>query len=191
MSRKKNIILASFFKEHPIISLALMLIPVASFMWGVMSFVVKDNIEDLKRKSEINPPRQSIKNSPESNQFGDIESGGDTIINVSQESGGENNEPSLSSNDLKSSSPFEYTINEHQPQFVQDAQASLSVNFQKIYGADVVSLNISPISEKASVHAVRNGDMEKFKSSKGVFNVQILDIDYSNKKVVVQISRKS
>jgi hypothetical protein len=100
-------------------------------------------------------------------------------------------EPS-SVDELKVSyAPFEYTINEHQPQFIKDAQTSLSVAFQNIYGGDIVSLNISPIGEQSFVRAVFSGYTEEFKSSTGVFNVQILSIDYSNKKVVVQVSRKS
>jgi hypothetical protein len=104
-------------------------------------------------------------------------------------------EHSLPINDLNDSkvsyAPFEYTINEHQPQFIKDAQTSLSVVFQNIDGEDFVSLNISPIGEQSFVRAVLSGNTEEFKSSVGVFNVQILSIDYSSKKVVVQVSRKS
>jgi len=100
-------------------------------------------------------------------------------------------EPS-SVDELKVSyTPFEYTINEHQPQFIKDAQTSLSVIFQNIDGEDFVSLNISPTGEQSFVRAVLSGYTEEFKSSVGVFNVQILSIDYDNKKVVVQVSRKS
>jgi len=87
--------------------------------------------------------------------------------------------------------PFEYTMHEHQPQFVKDAQASLSVVFQNIDGEDFVSLNISPTGKKSSVRAVLSGYTEEFKSSAGFFNVQVLNIDYDNKKVVVQVIRKS
>ncbi len=101
-------------------------------------------------------------------------------------------EPALSDDDLKASyAPFEYTVNEHQSRFVKDAQTSLSVVFQNIDGEDFVSLNISPTGEKSSVRAVLSGYTEEFKSSSGVFNVQILNIDYDSKKVVVQVSRKS
>ncbi|MCI5209190.1 MAG: hypothetical protein D3910_10435 [Candidatus Electrothrix sp. ATG2] len=86
--------------------------------------------------------------------------------------------------------PFEYTVREHQPQFVKDAQISLSVVFQKIQGESFVSLNTSPVGEKTSVRAVLNGYTEEFKSSAGVFNVQVLNIDYDSKKVVLQINRK-
>lgn len=87
--------------------------------------------------------------------------------------------------------PFEYAIHEHQPQFINDAQTSLSVVFRNIEGEEFVSLNISPTGEKAFVRAVLNGYTEEFRSSAGVFNVQVLNTDYDNKKVVVQASRKS
>jgi hypothetical protein len=101
-------------------------------------------------------------------------------------------EPLLLEDDLKVSYvPFEYTVHEHHPQFVKDAQTHLSVVFQDIDGEDFVTLNISPTGKKSSIRAVLSGYTEEFNSSVGVFNVQILNIDYDSKKVVVQISRKS
>ncbi len=87
--------------------------------------------------------------------------------------------------------PFEYTINEHRSLFLQDAQTSLSVVFQNIEGEDFVSLHIFPAGGKSSVRAVLRGYTEELKSSTGVFNVQVLDIDGDNKKVLVQVSRTS
>jgi len=103
--------------------------------------------------------------------------------------------PPLSVDELDESkasyTPFAYTLNEHQPQFVKEAKTSLSVVFQNIDGEEFVSLTIFPTGENSFIHAVLSGYTEEFKSTAGVFNVQILSIDYDNKKVVVQISRKS
>lgn len=85
--------------------------------------------------------------------------------------------------------PFEYTLNEHQPLFIQDARTSLSVTFQNFVGEEFVSLNISPVGKKSLTHAVLRGKTKQFESSIGIFNVQILDIDYDNRKVVLQVSR--
>ncbi|MCP4353784.1 MAG: hypothetical protein GY795_50700 [Desulfobacterales bacterium] len=104
----------------------------------------------------------------------------------------ENRSPFSESDESKVTyAPFEYTVNEHQPRFIKDAKTSLSVVFQNIEGEYFVSLNISPKGEKSSVRAVLSGYTEEFKSSVGVFNVQVLNIDYEKKKVVVQVSRKS
>jgi len=86
---------------------------------------------------------------------------------------------------------LEYTIYEHQTQFVRNAQTSLSVIFQNLYGENFVSLNISPKGFESSVRAILNGYTEEFKSSTGVYNIQVLSIDYDSKKVVVQVSQKS
>ncbi|CAK8721107.1 hypothetical protein GKODMF_12725 [Candidatus Electrothrix gigas] len=86
--------------------------------------------------------------------------------------------------------PQQYTIAEHQPLFTQEARTNLSVTFQNIEGQEFVSLNIAPEGEKSSVRAALRGYTEKFTSSAGVFHVQILDIDYKKRKVVVQVSRK-
>jgi hypothetical protein len=103
-------------------------------------------------------------------------------------------EPPLSVDDLDESkasyTPFAYTLNEHQPQFVKEAKTSLSVVFQNIDGEEFVRLTISPTGENSSIHAVLSGYTEEFKSSAGVFNVQILNIDYGNKNVMIQINRK-
>lgn len=109
---------------------------------------------------------------------------------IKQQSVSEPQQQSVSEPLKVSYSPFEYTVHEHQAQFVKDAQASLSVIFRNIEGEEFVSLNISPVGGKASVHAVLNGYTEEFRSSSGVFNVQVLNIDYENRKVVVQVSRK-
>ncbi|MCI5129173.1 MAG: hypothetical protein D3907_11900 [Candidatus Electrothrix sp. AUS3] len=88
--------------------------------------------------------------------------------------------------------PFEssYTITGHQPLFIWEARTNLTVIFQNIEGQEFVSLNIAPEGEKSSVRAALRGYTEKFTSSAGVFHVQILDIDYKKRKVVVQVSRK-
>lgn len=85
--------------------------------------------------------------------------------------------------------PFEYTLNEHQPLFIKDTRTSLSVTFQNFEGEEFVSLNISPIGKKSLTYAVLRGKTKQFESSVGVFNVQILDIDYDNRNVVLQVSR--
>jgi len=85
--------------------------------------------------------------------------------------------------------PSTYIIHEHQPRYVTDAQANLSVTFQNLDGEHFVSLTISAVGKRSSVHAVLNGYTEEFQSETGVFYVQVLSIDYANKKVVVQISR--
>ncbi|NOQ35313.1 MAG: hypothetical protein GQ569_05385 [Methylococcaceae bacterium] len=90
-----------------------------------------------------------------------------------------------------SSSPFQYTLQEHQPQFIKNAKSSLSITFQNLAGEDFVKLNIAPVGEKSSSYAILDGYTEDFKSAKGLFTVQILSIDYNNKKVIVQVSRKS
>ncbi|MCP4110654.1 MAG: hypothetical protein GY749_34880 [Desulfobacteraceae bacterium] len=87
--------------------------------------------------------------------------------------------------------PIKYIVNENQPQFVKDAQTSLSVVFQNIGGEYFVTLNISPTGEISSARAVLIGYTEQFESSTGVYNIQVLSIDYDNKKIVVQVSRES
>lgn len=86
--------------------------------------------------------------------------------------------------------PQNYTLIEHQPLFVQEAQVNLSVLFQNYEGQKFVSLNIAPAGKESSVHSVLKGYTEEFTSSVGVFNVQILDIDYNKRKVVLQVNRK-
>lgn len=84
-----------------------------------------------------------------------------------------------------------YTVQVNQPRYIQDAQTYLSVAFQNLYGQEFVTLYISPQGKKASVYAVLRGYTKEFKSLTGIYNVQILDIDYENKKVSVQVSHKS
>lgn len=84
----------------------------------------------------------------------------------------------------------QYTIAEHQPLFIREARTNLSVLFQNVEGEEFVTLNIAPEGEKSSVRAALRGYTEEFTSSAGVFNVQILDIDYRKRKVAVQVSRK-
>lgn len=91
-------------------------------------------------------------------------------------------------NPTPSYAPFEYTLNEHEPLFIQNVRTSLSIIFQNFEGEEFVSLNISPIGKKSSTYAVLRGNTKKFKSSVGVVNVQILNIDYDNRKVVLQVS---
>ncbi|MCK5523258.1 MAG: hypothetical protein KAI83_09010 [Thiomargarita sp.] len=103
-------------------------------------------------------------------------------------------ESSLSVDELDESkvsyTPSAYTVNEHQPKFVKNVQTRFLVVFQNIDGEEFVSLTISPKGENSSIHAVLSGYTEEFKSSAGVFNVQILNIDYGNKNVMIQINRK-
>jgi hypothetical protein len=103
-------------------------------------------------------------------------------------------EPPLSVDDLDESkasyTPFAYTLNEYQPQFVKEANTSFFAVFKNHDGQEFVRLTISPTGENSSVRTVLSGYTEEFKSSAGVFNVQILNIDYGNKNVMIQISRK-
>jgi len=87
--------------------------------------------------------------------------------------------------------PQNYTLIEHQPLFAREARTNLSVLFQTIEGEEFVSLNIAPAGREASVRPVLRGYTEDFTSSDGVFNVQILDIDYSRRKVAIYVSRKT
>ncbi len=86
--------------------------------------------------------------------------------------------------------PTEYAILDNQSRFVKEAKTNLSVAFQDIEGQEFVRLIISPIGKKSSRHAMLTGDAEEFTSSAGVFLVQILTIDYDDKKVVIQVNRK-
>ena len=86
--------------------------------------------------------------------------------------------------------PQSYTLIEHRPLFIREARTNLSVHFQNFEGEELVSLNISPEGQESSVRPVVRGYTEKCTSPEGVFNVQVLDIDYTNRKVAVQISRK-
>ncbi|MCI5137553.1 MAG: hypothetical protein D3922_03865 [Candidatus Electrothrix sp. AR1] len=86
--------------------------------------------------------------------------------------------------------PTEYAIHDNQSRFVEQAQTTLSVAFQNIEGQEFVRLIISPIGKKSSRHAMLTGDTEEFTSSAGVFLVQMLTIDYDDKKVVIQVNRK-
>ncbi|WP_339138655.1 MAG: hypothetical protein WGN25_10055 [Candidatus Electrothrix sp. GW3-4] len=83
-----------------------------------------------------------------------------------------------------------YTLFEHQSLFTQEARTNLSVSFQNIEGEEFVSLNIAPTGKDASVRAVFKGYTEEFTSSSGIFNVQVLDIDYRKRKVAIRVSRK-
>ncbi|MCI5218633.1 MAG: hypothetical protein D3914_05450 [Candidatus Electrothrix sp. LOE2] len=86
--------------------------------------------------------------------------------------------------------PTEYAIHDNQSRFVEEAKTNLSLAFQDIDGQEFVRLIISPIGKKNSRHAMLTGDTEEFTSSVGVFLVQILTVDYDDKKVVVQVNRK-
>jgi hypothetical protein len=89
-----------------------------------------------------------------------------------------------------SKSRFEYTLQEYQPQFIKKTKASLSITFQRVGSENIVKLNIAPIGEISSSYPILDGYTETFKSSRGLFNVQILNIDYKQKKVIIQVSRK-
>ncbi len=91
----------------------------------------------------------------------------------------------------KISSRFQYTLQAHQPLFIKKAKSSLSITFPNLVGEASVKLNIAPIGGKSSSHTIIDGYTKNFKSAKGRFTVQILNIDYENKKVIVQVSRKS
>lgn len=91
----------------------------------------------------------------------------------------------------KSKSRFQYTLQEYRPQFIKKAKTSLSITFEIVMGENVVKLNISPVGKTSSSQTISDGYTETFESSKGIFNVQILNIDYQHKKVIVQVSRKS
>ena len=93
--------------------------------------------------------------------------------------------------DKTSAKIYDYTIYENQPLFIESAQTGLSVVCQNLYGEKFVSLTISPRGVESTVHAVLTGYTEEFESSTGIYNIQILSIDYDNKKVIVQVSRKS
>ncbi len=87
--------------------------------------------------------------------------------------------------------PTEYVLHDNQSRFVEEAKTNLSVSFQDLYGQEFVRLIIAPIGKKNSRHAMLTGDTKEFNSSAGVFLVQILSVDYDNKKVSIQVSRKS
>ena len=93
--------------------------------------------------------------------------------------------------DKTSAKIYNYTIYENQPLFIESAQTGLSVVYQNLDGEKFVSLIISPRGIESTVHAVLTGYTEEFESSTGIYNIQILSIDYDNKKVIVQVSRKS
>ncbi|XCN74508.1 MAG: hypothetical protein Q3M24_07105 [Candidatus Electrothrix aestuarii] len=99
------------------------------------------------------------------------------------------NQPTVTPPDTQAL-PQNYSLIEHQPLFIRDASTNLSIRFQNIEGEEFVSLNISPTGKKSSVRPVLEGYTEDFTSSEGVFDVQVLDIDYTNQKVTVQVSRK-
>ncbi|NDY73407.1 hypothetical protein DO021_17350 [Desulfobacter hydrogenophilus] len=86
---------------------------------------------------------------------------------------------------------LEYTLHEYDPQFIKNAQTNLSVAFKNIGKENFVTLIISPLGKKSSSHAVLDSYTKEFKSSVGVFNIQILKIDYDSKRVLVQVSRKT
>ena len=86
--------------------------------------------------------------------------------------------------------PTEYAIHDNQSRFVEEVKTNLSVAFQDIDGQEFVRLTIAPVGKKLSVRAVLIGYAEEFTSSIGVFLVQILTIDYDEKKVMVQVNRK-
>jgi len=86
---------------------------------------------------------------------------------------------------------YEYTIHESQPQFIEDAQTRLSIAFQDINGEKFISLYVSPQGSKSSTHAVLTGKTVEFESSKSVYYLQVLNIDYMDKKIIVQVSPES
>ncbi|MCI5158183.1 MAG: hypothetical protein D3906_07020 [Candidatus Electrothrix sp. AUS1_2] len=83
-----------------------------------------------------------------------------------------------------------YTILNNQSQFIEQAQAILSVTFQNIEEQEFVRLTISPVGRETSVRAVLNGYTEEFASSTGIFLVQVMDVDYTDQKISVQVNRK-
>jgi hypothetical protein len=85
----------------------------------------------------------------------------------------------------------EYTIHENSTYFVEEAKANLTVSFQESGVQELVHLIICPSGQKTFCHAMLTGDTKEFTSSAGVFLVQILSVDYDNKKVSIQVSRKS
>lgn len=90
----------------------------------------------------------------------------------------------------RSLSKYEYTISENQPKFIEEAQTNLSVAFQNIGGVEFARLNILPVGYKSSITAILTGYTEEFVSSTGTYNVQIIHVDYDNRNILVQVSKK-
>lgn len=86
---------------------------------------------------------------------------------------------------------YEYTISENQPKFIEGIQTNLSVAFQNVGGERFARLTISPMGYKSSISAILAGYTEEFVSSIGTYNVQITSVDYDNRNIVVQVSKKA
>jgi hypothetical protein len=88
------------------------------------------------------------------------------------------------------SGPFSATLHENQPQFIEAAKSSLTAAFYNNTGEITAKLIITPdIKEQIILPTVGSGSKE-FVSSAGVFLVHILNVDWDNRTVMVQVSKK-
>ncbi len=62
------------------------------------------------------------------------------------------------------SDPTEYTLAEHERQFIKEANTELSFSFNSIDGVSIVSLVISPVGKTPLTRAVLNGRSHEFNS---------------------------
>lgn len=86
------------------------------------------------------------------------------------------------------SGPFSATLQENQPQRIEAAKTSLSILFNEEY--KIVTLTIAPDGKQLPNRAVLNGYAQEFTSSSGDFILHVLNIDWSNRTISVQVSRK-
>lgn len=80
-------------------------------------------------------------------------------------------------------------INEHSPQYFTNTKTNFSITFKNLDGEEIASLNIAPKGLPSSTHAIVGGETIDFYSSAGGFTLQVLNVDYLNKTISIQISK--
>ncbi len=81
-------------------------------------------------------------------------------------------------------------VSEGKPIFWEDAKTQMSISFQVFEGEEFVRVILLPAGMPLKKIAVLNGSEDSFESSSGEYQLQILDIDYLNKKAYIQVSSK-
>ncbi|MGH1485705.1 MAG: hypothetical protein ACRBCI_05740 [Cellvibrionaceae bacterium] len=81
-------------------------------------------------------------------------------------------------------------ISNNQSVYLQQAKTNISASFQTLGGEEFVRLIISPKGHKSKKVAVLAGYDEEFESSVGKYVVSVLNIDYEQRKVTIDLQKQ-
>ncbi len=83
------------------------------------------------------------------------------------------------------------TVSERGSQHIDFADTELSVAFQNINSEEYVSLYVAPAGQKSYVYAVVDGSVVEFKSLDVSYYIQVIKVDYSEKKITLKVNYKT